>query len=393
MAEPNYNQGGLIGFDETTTGGNTNSGNNSSAPQEPINPPIPTPPVTPKPTKTSEPISTDKLKDFTSVSVKPNEGIKTKRTLREILNEDDETIEKIAIGDFSEKGKIRITGDYPQNFVDVPTYNLSNVERIADPEISFDFILCLKDGDESIPQLFATKEFMDVLDKEYEDENPFGVNDIIEDKNIVVVDIKPIKEKVEALRSKELSINLNRNEIAGQVEVRKNLFVYSNYDVGSDGVLVPNPTYDLKELIKYISWVVTKPAAKYDDRLIPTEDLGDFDGYVPKDDEQSGEDLPSENISDDKQDDDGNPTDPNPTGFPPIGRRGVEPGETVLFNGRYWEWDAVNQIWTIDTTNNGENPEDDSTPGQGDPPTDNDGSSGNNGGSPGSGTGRPGYMD
>ena len=108
MAEPNYNQGGLIGFDETTTGGNTNSGNNSSAPQEPINPPIPTPPVTPKPTKTSEPISTDKLKDFTSVSVKPNEGIKTKRTLREILNEDDETIEKIAIGDFSEKGKIRI---------------------------------------------------------------------------------------------------------------------------------------------------------------------------------------------------------------------------------------------------------------------------------------------
>ncbi len=390
MAEPAYNQGGLIGFDETT-GGNTTTGNNSSAPQGPINPPIPTPTVTPSPPKPSEPMPTNTLEDVTSVSVKPKTGVK--RTLREILNEDEEVIEKIAIGDFSEKGNIRITGDYPQNFVDVPTYNLSNVERIADPEISFDFILCLKDGDEGTPQLFATKEFMDVLDKEYEDENPFGVNDIIEDKNIVVVDIKPIKEKVEALRSKELSINLNRNEIAGQVEVRKNLFVYSNYDVGNDGVLVPNPTYDLKELIKYISWVVTKPAAKYDDRLIPTEDLGDFDGYVPKDDEQSGEDLPSENISDDKQDDDGNPTDPNPTGFPPIGRRGVEPGETVLFNGRYWEWDAVNQIWTIDTTNNGENTEDDSTPGQGNPPSDNDGSSGNTGGSPGTGTGRPGYMD
>ena len=59
MADPAYNGGGLIGFDETTTGGNTNSGNNSSTPNPPKSPPppIPTPPrqsnpPQPKPQKT-----------------------------------------------------------------------------------------------------------------------------------------------------------------------------------------------------------------------------------------------------------------------------------------------------------------------------------------------------
>ena len=73
---------------------------------------------------------------------------------------------------------------------------------------------------------------MDILADDYYNQKPFAVNSVIQKENIVVVDIKPLKEKVEALRAKELSINLNRNEIAGQVEVRKNLFVYSNYQVG-----------------------------------------------------------------------------------------------------------------------------------------------------------------
>lgn len=410
MADPAYNEGGLIGFDETTIGGN-NSGNTNSNPTPPASavPPFPPPPPPPPnpPNKTPKQVDDENVSAAT-VPILNDDEVVTKppsKNLRERLDDDSETIVKEAVGNFVENGIINITGEYPQNFVSVPTYDLSKINVIGDDEVDFDFILCLKDGEGSIPDLYATREFYDLLINEYNEGRPFGVNDIIEEKNIVVVDLQPLKEKVEFLRKKELTINLNRNEIAGQVEVRRNLFVNSNYEVGADKVLVAYPSYDIIELLRYITWVVTKPAQNYDDRLIPASDLGEFDSYTK---EKADEETPSDKV-DDKDDNtggssgktgDGNykedpdsPPDPAAGSFPPIGRRGVQPGETVLFNGKYWEWDAINNQWIIDTTNNGENPEDDSTPGQGDPPTDNDGSSGNNGGSPGTGTGRPGYMD
>jgi|TARA_B100001094_G_scaffold215605_1_gene209676 hypothetical protein len=349
------------------------------------------------------------LSAITSPPEKVSDGVTTQSTpvgesntssndefisIREIYNQDEEQVQKQRVGNFSEIAQIRLYGEYPQNFVDIPRYDLSKVNVLLDQDIEFDFILCLKEGADSEPQLYASARFFQTLMKEYRvDGSPFAVNDIIEEKNIVVVDIKPIKEKVEELRAKELSINLNRNEISGQVEVRKNLFVYSNYQVGSGGVLEANPTYDINELIKYITWVVSKPAANYDDRLIPTNELGDYDGYTKEEKEaDTNTDSPS-NEKDTQTDDNGNPKDPNPKTFLPIGRRGVQPGETVLFNGKYWEWDAVNEEWVIDLSNNGQNPNDGSTPGQGNPPTDGDGSNGNTGGSPGTGTGRPTYMD
>jgi len=349
------------------------------------------------------------LSAITSPPEKVSDGVTTQSTpvgesntssndefisIREIYNQDEEQVQKQRVGNFSEIAQIRLYGEYPQDFVDIPRYDLSKVNVLLDQDIEFDFILCLKEGADSEPQLYASARFFQTLMKEYRvDGSPFAVNDIIEEKNIVVVDIKPIKEKVEELRAKELSINLNRNEISGQVEVRKNLFVYSNYQVGSGGVLEANPTYDINELIKYITWVVSKPAANYDDRLIPTNELGDYDGYTKEEKEaDTNTDSPS-NEKDTQTDDNGNPKDPNPKTFLPIGRRGVQPGETVLFNGKYWEWDAVNEEWVIDLSNNGQNPNDGSTPGQGNPPTDGDGSNGNTGGSPGTGTGRPTYMD
>lgn len=375
-------------FNPTEPGYNSNSGNTNSSNNTP---PIPTPAVNPPPTQPSEPIPSDILKDITSeskTSSKKNEGF---RSIKEIFNQDEEVVQKQIVGNFPEIAKIRLYGKYPQNFVDVPRYDLSKVNVLLDQDINFDFLLCLKDGLDSEPQLYAAYRFFKTLMDEFRvDGSPFAVNDIIEEKNIVVIDIKPLKEKVEFLRRKELSINLNRNEVAGQVEVRKNLFVYSNYDVGSEGVLVANPSYDINELIKYITWVVSKPAANYDDRLIPVEELGDFDGYERENDAE--DDSPSTQ-TDTQTDDDGNPTDPNPNRFPPVGRRGVQPGETVVFNGKYWEWDAVNEQWIIDTTNNGIIPNDDSTPGQGNPPTGGTGSSGNTGGGAGTNPGRPVYMD
>lgn len=350
----------------TPNSGNTNSGNDAPPTQN-------TP--TPIPTPTTEPIPNDILTTIEDLdgdgyveSVRPDiqSGGEQFRSIRDRFSEDDEVVIKESVGDFNINGLIRLYRDslipeeksvgttwdsrrakYPQISKDFDRYDIESAITIIDnPDINFDFLLCLKDGTEGIPDLYATKKLMDILADDYYNQKPFAVNSVIQKENIVVVDIKPLKEKVEALRAKELSINLNRNEIAGQVEVRKNLFVYSNYQVGSGGVLEATPTYDIIELIKYISWVVTKPAANYDDRLIPANTLGDFDGYSPEE-ESAPADSPSEQ-TDTQTTDTGDTPPPPPGQYTPIGRMGVAAGETVFKDGDYWEWDAEFGTWILD---------------------------------------------
>ena len=350
----------------TPNSGNTNSGNDAPPTQN-------TP--TPIPTPTTEPIPNDiidTIEDIDgdgyveSVRTDIQSGREEFRSIRDRFSADDEVIIKESVGDFDINGLITLYRDslipeeksvgttwdsrrakYPQISIDFDRYDIeSSITVMDNPDINFDFILCLKDGTEGIPDLYATKKLMDILADDYYNQKPFAVNSVIQKENIVVVDIKPLKEKVEALRAKELSINLNRNEIAGQVEVRKNLFVYSNYQVGSGGVLEATPTYDIIELIKYISWVVTKPAANYDDRLIPTNVLGDFDGYSPEE-ESVPADSPSEQ-TDTQTTDTGDTPPPPPGQYTPIGRMGTSAGETVFKDGDYWEWDAEFGTWILD---------------------------------------------
>jgi len=350
----------------TPNSGNTNSGNDAPPTQN-------TP--TPIPTPTTEPIPNDiidTIEDIDgdgyveSVRTDIQSGREQFRSIRDRFSEDDEVIIKESVGDFNINGLITLYRDslipeeksvgttwdsrrakYPQISIDFDRYDIeSSITVMDNPDINFDFILCLKDGTEGIPDLYATKKLMDILADDYYNQKPFAVNSVIQKENIVVVDIKPLKEKVEALRAKELSINLNRNEIAGQVEVRKNLFVYSNYQVGSGGVLEATPTYDIIELIKYISWVVTKPAANYDDRLIPANTLGDFDGYSPEE-ESVPADSPSEQ-TDTQTTDTGDTPPPPPGQYTPIGRMGTSAGETVFKDGDYWEWDAEFGTWILD---------------------------------------------
>jgi hypothetical protein len=355
----------------TPNSGNTNSGNTSSGNDTPPTQNTPTP----IPTPTTEPIPNDIIDTIEDLdgdgyveSVRPDikSGREQFRSIRDRFSEDDEVVIKESVGDFDINGLIRLYRDslipeeksvgttwdsrrakYPQISIDFDRYDIeSSITVIDNPDINFDFILCLKDGTEGIPDLYATKKLMDILADDYYNQKPFAVNSVIQKENIVVVDIKPLKEKVEALRAKELSINLNRNEIAGQVEVRKNVFVYSNYQVGSGGVLEATPTYDIIELIKYISWVVTKPAANYDDRLIPANTLGDFDGYSPEE-ESVPADSPSEQ-TDTQTTDTGDTPPPPPGQYTPIGRMGTSAGETVFKDGDYWEWDAEFGTWILD---------------------------------------------
>ena len=374
MAEPAYNAGGLIGFNETTTGGNTNSGNNGYTPSPPKSPPpIPTPPPKesnppqPKPQKTT-------LDEVSSVS-KPLTPTKkpASKNIRERISVEN-VIEKQTVGNFEEIDKIRLFGEYPQNFVDIPKYDLSKLNVISDEEVDFNFILCLKDGEESLPRLFVTKNFYERLTNNYSTGNPFGVNDIIDEKNIIVIDIKPLKEKVELLRIAELNTDIDLTSVQeserSYVEVIRNLFVHSNYEKDAVKGLQANPTYTDIELLRYISWAVAKPSNNFDERLIPAEQLGTFKD-IPQNADIS-DDEPSKKIEE-ELDNNGNPIDPNPNLYPPIGRRGVEDEEEVFYNGKTWTWFEEEESWNLVNRDNGE-----PLPG-----------GGNNGGSGGSG----GYGD
>jgi len=283
------------------------------------------------------------------------------KNIRERFDENND-IEKQVVGNFEEIDKIRLFGEYTQNFVDVPKYDLSKINVIQDDEVDFGFILCLKDGEEGLPKLFATKQFYISLTSNYNQNNPFGVNDIIDEKNIVVIDIKPLKSKVEDLRIQELNLDINLTTTSDKkyVEVLRNLFVRSNYKKDSVKGLEANPTYTDIELLRYITWVVSKPSQNYDERLLPAEDLGDFKG---KEETTPSENEPSKKIED-EVDDNGNSTNPSPNLYPPIGRKGVEDEEEVFYNGKTWTWFEDTETWML-------------TNSDGDPPS---GGSGNTGG-------------
>lgn len=284
----------------------------------------------------------EQTEDVKVTSIKSDKSNDLETNTRTEIVEGDVSTYKV--GTFSKDGGvITLFGDYEQNQVDVPTYDLSNLNVINDPDVNFDFVLSIKDGEESTPKMYVTSTFYNALVRNYNNNQPFQTNDIIDQKNIVVVDIKPIKEKVEALRQQELNqdINLTNSSDKKYVEVYRNLFVNSNYSKDDVSGLEATPTYTLIELLRYISWVVSKPAQNYDDRLIPANLLGKFG---QQESEEPKENEPSKKIEDEK-DDDGNSTDPSPNLYPPIGRKGVEDEEEEFFRGKTYTWNESNQTW------------------------------------------------
>jgi len=222
-----------------------------------------------------------------TITLPPNIGtiMESSINLRRILDGDG-TYSTIKVGDFTEVGKIKLYGDYVQNSVDLPKFDLSQVVSLNTNIANFKFILSLKNGDEA-PKLFASKDVMIDLIAKYGRKEPIPVNYLINQRKLVVIDLEPLNLLTEQMIATELSINLNSNK---NVEVSRNLFTYTNYVSDSDGNLVANPSYDLIELIKYISWVVTKPNPNYDERLLAPNVIGEWVSTINTD---SGEDEPS----------------------------------------------------------------------------------------------------
>ncbi len=53
--------------------------------------------------------------------------------IREIFNQDKEVVAQPPVGNFEEIAQIRIKGQYPQNYVDIPTYDLSKLNIVLNP--------------------------------------------------------------------------------------------------------------------------------------------------------------------------------------------------------------------------------------------------------------------
>jgi len=305
MAEPAIGGNNLIGLN------NTNSGNQNN--DLPSGRPFPTT------------ISTNDT-NVNVVSSPILESLSPQQTIREVVDADG-LVEKIRVSNISENGFITLYGNYSQNSIDIPTFDLSSINVINDEEVTFKFILCLKDGNNSVSQLFATSETYNKLQQQYNDNNPIPTNYLINERKIVVVDIRPIKNKVEDLRIEELNLDINLSNVGEKeyVTVFKNLFVNSNYESDNITGYKANPTYDTIKLLRYISWVVSKPPQNYNDRVLPAQSLGEWRSI--KDELPSESEPPNETTNDTFLPE-----------YPPIGRRGRYDEEEAIFNSRTIMW-------------------------------------------------------
>ena len=276
------------------------------------------------------------------------------------------------VSDFNNIESVKVSGNYTQNFVEIPQYDLSSIHIFDDEEdYNFNYILSIIDGIGDKPNLYCTSKFFDKIIQQKNLRQPHGVNQLTHQRGIVVIDIQPLRKLVEDMRIAELNldIDITNSKERRYVEVLRNIFVISNYTPSDEG-LVSSPTINIRELIKYISFVSNKPPANYNERLLPAELIGDFRGY-----ETATEYDPSDELSDSYNGE-----------YAPVGRIGSSSEEEVLINGIYWVWNPSTSVW--ERVNQEDNEETSDT--ESDTGSENQGGTGNTGSGNQSGSGNTG---
>ena len=263
-------------------------------------------------------------------------------TTRQVENADG-IIQPVRVSNLKLDGSITLYGRYPQNSVDIEKYDLSSINVIYDADVNFNFILSLKDGENSVPQLYTSKNFYNELISNYATENPFPVNRALNPSQIVVVDILPIKQKIEDLRTAELNLDINLTNVSDKnyVVVSKHIFANSNYETDSVSGFKATPTYNVTELLKYISWVVSKPPQNYNNRVLPADSIGEWRGGVST---TPSNNEPSTQLNNDV-DENNNPTTTTTPLYPPIGRAGSYDEDEAYLDGALYLWDAAAEEW------------------------------------------------
>jgi hypothetical protein len=153
---------------------------------------------------------------------------------KELINKQNE-FELSRVTKFTKQDEfITLFGNYPQNSVDITKFDLSSINVVNDKNVTFNFILCIKDGVNSEPQLYATSKFYELLVSAYNDNNPIPVNYLLHQRKVVVIDIEPILEKVERLRENELSLIGLRNTASANILVQREPSLNITSSIGDD---------------------------------------------------------------------------------------------------------------------------------------------------------------
>lgn len=220
--------------------------------------------------------------------------------------------------------KIRIVGQYPQNFIDIDTYDISKLRIIND--LTFEFIVRVTTGNpsEHLPLYYTSAEFYERLEDSLRSNNPHLVNQYVDVSAIIDIDVLPLLEKIRNLRTLELKT---------EVVVTKNLFLKSVATDETFEQIIETVLYS--DLIGYINWVTDKPSANYDTRLLSARQIGESVFFEPE---------PVESVDDNPPEPDEPPEPLNQPEYPPIGRGGAYVGELVQTEeGDEYEWTGT--IW------------------------------------------------
>ena len=293
------------------------------------------------------PIETPRVDVIPSLKKTITDNIGVRPTIDKFGNP---SLEKV--GDFSEVGKIRLSGEYLQNFVDFPKFGI-NVIPLTD--VNFRFILSIKKTIEDVnPIMYTSKLFYDELIDAYSQNNPYFVANVIKQQAIITISYDDLLKKIEQYRA----IELNVAKVG--VVVNKNLFVKSNYTVKKGGLppaLTANPTIELEDLVRYIDWIVSKPSMNYDERLLLATEIGEWSLVNPTGVDTQERVTTNPGVVSITTSPPPNEPPPRPSQrqYPPIGRGGFYEGEeTTATDSNVYKWtsrDGGRWAFVEDTTN------------------------------------------
>jgi hypothetical protein len=176
-----------------------------------------------------------------------------------ISGQDDfyEITEKSLKNKIGQDSDIEVSGRYSENREYFPKFSLSNITPKSD--VNFNFII--KTVNDKEVKLFTSKRFYDYLVDSYSRNLPYPT--LANFPNIVTIDLKPILDNVKSFYNKEQKVG---------VRVSSNVCV----DITRDDNDVRTYTINYDKLLRYLNWMLSKPSANYEERILPPQEISSY---------------------------------------------------------------------------------------------------------------------
>lgn len=155
---------------------------------------------------------------------------------------------------------IEVRGRYAENVEYFPKFSLDSIIPRTDLQIKF--ILKLVNG--SKVKLYTSKLFYDYLQDAHTRNIPYA--ELTYFPNVITIDLIPILDKVKSFYN---------NENKDRVRVNSNVCV----DITRDDDDVRTYEVDYDKAVRYLSWLMTKPSADYEKRILPTQEISNYETY------------------------------------------------------------------------------------------------------------------